>query len=122
MKKTLQILAFVITAILYCGVMFQYSGQGGSDFSREGKQESKGSYSARGTDLFCHTVQTHTALKVVGKPQPTSLKVPFGCFLSVGQASEQLFFRAFSRFTFRSQESGVHFGSTDIIFPFHYFW
>jgi hypothetical protein len=102
--------------------LFQYSGQRAGDYSIDRDSETQSNFSAQGADLFCHTIQSETALKVVAKPQPSSLKNPFTAFLSFGKTTEQLLLKETSRFTFNSQNLATRFGATDIIFPFHYFW
>jgi hypothetical protein len=121
-KKSLQIFALLGTTILYCFIFCQYSEQAVTDFSRQAASETQSNYSAQTADLFCHTFQTKTVVKVVAKLPSASLKNPFTPLFASIKTSEAFFRSICSSYIFNAENLGIRFRTTDIIFPFHYFW
>jgi hypothetical protein len=124
-KKSLHITGLLSIALLYCFAIGIYSGVAyGGDiaFSKQygnAKEKYGNSVSAK---LFQHIVQTENAVTVCNHSNPVTVKNIYKEFSAANLAAEHVLGHSFSQYKFFSHKLLVSLQSTNLIFPFHYFW
>ena len=108
---------------LYCIILSTYSGNGliaGGVSS--GPAESEFCAPVVSSNLFCHTEQAESVTSVYSNSSRTTLKNSFNQFSACPLAVGKLLFYKYLPYVYYPVRNIVRFKSTDIIFPFHYFW
>lgn len=125
MKKFLKIFALLNISILYCFIISIYSSSAFNTiavFSKSGDTDAECHYSVISSNLLCLATRTESAVGVSDNAPPSPLKNTFKAFSACARAAEHVLFNRFLQYDFYSRNLVVRFHTTDIIFPFHYFW
>lgn len=122
MKKTLQIISFFIVAVL-----FYLTGNKTEAISSVGNFNKEHSYgsSFRGGDskgTICLNYSVHANLgSSIASANKVVKQFVYGFFANEKRV-DYSFVPTFFKAVVFSENELIHFTSTDIIFPFHYFW
>ncbi len=123
-KKFLKITVLLNISILCCFVISIYNSNAFTAtavFSKSGDTDTECHYSAVSSNLFC-LARTESSVGVSGNIPFSPLKNSFRVFSAYARVTEHLLFNRFLQYDFYSRNLVDRFHTTDIIFPFHYFW
>jgi hypothetical protein len=122
-KKLFKIAVIVGISILYCFILGTYSGNVVARSVPSPSSEGAVFYSSGvSNSLFYHTEQSQSLTGIYSQSSRTTVKNSFNQFSACPVATEKLLFIKYLPYVFYSRLNIVWFKSTDIIFPFHYFW
>ena len=123
MKRLFKIASIISISVLYCFLLSTYSGnvvvRNVTSFPAEGAVFYSSSTS---NDLFYHSEQSQSLTSIYSQSSRTTVKNSFNQFTACPLATGKLLFFKYLPYVFYSRLNIVWFKSTDIIFPFHYFW
>jgi len=122
-KKLLKIAALVSISTVYCLVLGIYSGNAfEARATASSPTESAFCSSFVSPNWFCYNQQSESLGQVLAQNSRTSLKNSFNQFSFCPLATGKLLFFKYLPYIYYQKVNTVWYKSTDIIFPFHYFW
>jgi hypothetical protein len=122
-KKLHKIAAVVNIFILFCLVL-GINSRNSFEPQEASKQpvESTFSSSVVSHNWFCDNPQSASLVQVIVHSAQTSLKNSFNQFSACPVAAGKLLFNKYLPYIYCSRSLVLGLKTTDIIFPFHYFW
>jgi len=122
-KKLFKTAAIIGVSVLYCFLLGTYSGNVVPRNVTSSPAEGAVFYSSTvSNNLFYHTEQSQSLTSIYSQSSRTTVKNSFNQFSACPFATGRLLFFKYLPYVFYSRLNVVWFKSTDIIFPFHYFW
>lgn len=124
MKRSLKIIAILSVALVYCFAISIYCNafNAGSSFSQLTTSQNQLYKSEVSSNLFCHTTQSESSVFAGSHISFPSLKNSLSTFAACTNATEKLFFSAFSQYNFYAQNLLIRLKQADFIYPSHNFW
>jgi hypothetical protein len=125
MRKCKKIALVLPVVILYCCIISFYSNGvdvTGSTSSKNQPSQDDSRFSSVPPILYGKMIQTRNVVNVLTNIPVNTLKNHSNNCFPASKASEALHVSHFLRYIFCAANRISGFQSTDIIFPFHYFW
>lgn len=125
MKNSSKITSLLHILVLYGFIVSLYST---SDFtanitiSKNISTNDASCFSFVHIDLFCHSGKTENFVSGNCKLPVSSLKDQLNVFLACTKYAELSHTNSYSKYIYYAENNIIRFQSSDIIFPFHYFW
>jgi hypothetical protein len=122
-KRIFKISAILGVSVVWCLILGVYCGNTiapGSAFAKNSGSESFIS-DVSNVALFSNE-RTEASVNFHSRVQQTNVKNSFNQFSACQVAAIKLFSSGFLPFRYCPSSSSASFKTTDIIFPFHYFW
>lgn len=123
MKRILKISAIAAISVLYCFLISMQSRTVSyAGIASSASSQTELNSAVVSNNLFCHTEQSECQAIHYSHVSRTNIKNSFNQFSVCPLMDGKLLFIKYLPYLFYPVRNIVLFKSTDIIFPFHYFW
>lgn len=125
MKEAFRVVSLVFITLLYCFAAGTFTAGSSSNFSAEYNQsgiEGGSVFSAQTSNLLQHTTQLERTVNTYTCSEISSFKTSFSRLAHPSQWDEKSLINQCVAFLFWSKGLVIKSSTSNIIFPFHYFW